>query len=168
MGFLYSWSNIKRVLAKLLACIYTYIHIQQSQLQSLFWVVSWLLCISETLLNAAVVLFHTTQYIPVFAWDFYSATRNPDTFRSRSWNTINSSTHVLSHHYPAWEPKYTQAGLEYSRQCCHRFASVVIVASYPGRSLILKKTTWQLIQVQTVNFCCPGVGSTNQISEHLW
>ena len=40
------------------------------------------------------------------------------------------------------------------------------LASYPGRSLI-KKTAWQLIRVQTVDFRCPGVGSTNQISERF-
>ena len=39
------------------------------------------------------------------------------------------------------------------------------LASYPGRSL--KKTAWQLNQVQTVDFRCPGVGITNQISEHF-
>ena len=39
-------------------------------------------------------------------------------------------------------------------------------ALYPGCSL-KKKTTWQLIQVQTVDFHCPAVGSTNQISERF-
>ena len=46
------------------------------------------------LLNAGAVLFQTIQYLLVFARDLYSTTRNPDTFRSRSWNTINSTSHV--------------------------------------------------------------------------
>ena len=114
MGFLYSWGNIKRVLAKLLAYMYTY--------NKLNWVVSMTSVHLGDVAERCCGPFHTTQYIPVFAWDFYSTTRNPDTFRSRSWNTINSSTRALSHRYPAWEPKYPQAGLEHSQQCCHHFA----------------------------------------------
>ena len=63
MGFMYSWSNIKRVLfsiAKLLAYMYTYTHTTKST--SVFVLGSPMASVLlKTSQNAAVVLFHTVH-----------------------------------------------------------------------------------------------------------
>ena len=66
MGFMYSWSNIKRVLfsvAKYKAGVHVHIYTynKQSQHQSLFWVVSMTSVHLETSQNAATVHFHTVH-----------------------------------------------------------------------------------------------------------
>ena len=61
MGFMYSWSNIKRVLfsvAKLLVYMYIF---TQNQLQSLFWVVSMISVHLRDIAERCCGLFHTVH-----------------------------------------------------------------------------------------------------------
>ena len=86
-----SWSNIKRILfCVALAYMYTYNKVNFSLLSSIVSMTS--VGLGDVAECCSGPFSHHIQYI--FAQDLYPATRNPDTFRNRSWNTINSSTHV--------------------------------------------------------------------------